>query len=121
MLSKLVNVRLHIGKATLHHANTEDGEDFMQQAKHAVMILEGAYDVLTNHLPASWMRIDGAGDAGNTCTDPHTGMDHDTHIECDEFLDRRQQDTNSRGHEKNDAMHIEVRNPCMNLQSFTFH
>lgn len=121
MLIKLVNVRLHIGKAALDRANTEDGEDFMQYAKHAVMILESAYDVLTNHLPASWMCIDGAGDAGINCTDSHPRMDHDANIECDKAPDRRQHETDSRGHEKNDAMHIEVRNPCMHLQTFTFH
>ena len=103
MLSKLVSIRLQIGKLALKRANAKDGEDFTKDAKHAVMILEGAYDVLTNQLPASWMSADaraGRKDGGSSDDDPLTRMEHDAGVEGDEDSESTRQ---------NDAVHIEVR------------
>lgn len=115
MLSKLVSVRLHIGKMALNRANEEDGEDFMRDAKHAVMILEGAYDVLTNKLPASWMSVGHEEDGGLSDDDRLTRMEHDAveefgdEDEAPQLLVRRQQDSElARNIQQNDAVHIEV-------------
>lgn len=115
MLSKLVNVRLHLGKMALNRANKEDGEDFMQDAKHAVMILEGAYDVLTSNLPASWMSV-GREDGEKLRDDDRlTGMEHDGVEELGgdgealHFPVQRQQDSELARHiQQNDSVHIEV-------------
>jgi len=105
MLSKLVSVRLHIGKLALARANEEDGGGFsLGDAKHAVEMLESAYDVLTNQLPASWMSDD-CQDGGSLNGDPITRMELDG-VEGD---DKAGQDIESARHiQQNDSVHIEV-------------
>ena len=104
MLSKLVSVRLHIGKMALTRANKENGGDFVGNAKYAVMILEGAYDVLTNWLPASWMHAElrnETRDGPETVQMEHDGEEDDNA--------QNQQDMELTSHTlRNDTMHIEV-------------
>ena len=90
----------------------------MRDAKHAVMILEGAYDVLTNQLPASWMSVGREEDGALSDDDPLTRMEHDG-VEGDETLLLRHQDAESaRRIQQNDSVHIEV---CMHQFHYFLH
>lgn len=54
MLVRLISTRLRLGKASLAKPVEPDDDGGVREAERAVTMLEGTYDILTSHFPASW-------------------------------------------------------------------